>query len=252
MSDWIFLRGLVREQRHWGGFVREFESRMLGTKAYPVDFPGNGALNHMRSPLTIMEMVDTCRSQIQEQGLSAPYRIVSISMGAMVAVQWAHVYPDEVACMVLMNTSMRPFSRFYQRLRPANYIPLLQLILAGASARHWEEAILKMTSHQPGEPVLESWTHLRERFPVSRWNATRQLWAAARFRAPTQKPRAAILLVASERDQLVSVACSKAIAERWNIPLQVHPTAGHDLTLDDGPWVVDQVQRWLSSSESAQ
>jgi pimeloyl-ACP methyl ester carboxylesterase len=192
-------------------------------------------------------MVDACRCQIRQQGLAPPYRFVSISMGAMVAVQWAHAYPDEVASMVLINTSMRPFSSFFQRLRPGNYMPILKLILAGASAAQCEQAILKMTSHHPREQVLESWKNLRERFPVSRSNALRQLWAAARFRAPTREPRAKVLVLVSEQDLLVSADCSKAIARLWNVPIKVHPSAGHDLTLDDGPWVAQQVLLWLNS-----
>lgn len=245
MNNWIFLRGLVREQRHWGGFVDVFEASIADARVHLVDLPGNGVLNHTRSPLSIVGMVDACRNQIQQHGLEPPYHLVSISMGSMVAVQWSHDYPDEVASMVLINTSMRPFSSIFQRLRPRNYVRILKLILSNASATQWEQTILNMTSHHPGEQVLESWKNLRERFPVSRWNALRQLWAAARFRAPIQKPHAKVLLLASERDQLVSAECSKAIARLWHIPIKVHPSAGHDLPLDDGPWVAQQLLDWM-------
>jgi pimeloyl-ACP methyl ester carboxylesterase len=250
MTDWIFLRGLMREQRHWGAFVEEFVSRLPAAMAYPVDLPGNGELNYLRSPMTVQEMVQACRSQVQEQGLAPPYRFLAVSMGAMVAVQWATAYPEEVAAMVLVNTSMRPFSAFHQRLRPQNYLSISRLALLGAGSRRWEQAILRMTTQHPGNDVLARWQALRDRYPVSRWNALRQLWAAAKFRAPLQKPEAAILLLASRQDQLVSVACSQAIARCWNVPLYVHPSAGHDLTLDDGPWVANQIERWLGSEES--
>jgi len=54
-------------------------------------------------------------------------------------------------------------------------------------------------------------------------------------------------VLVSEQDQLVSADCSHAIARQWDVPIQVHPSAGHDLTLDDGPWVVQQVLLWLDS-----
>jgi pimeloyl-ACP methyl ester carboxylesterase len=41
----------------------------------------------------------------------------------MVAVEWASRYPQEIARCVLINTSMRPYSRFHQRLRWQNYLP---------------------------------------------------------------------------------------------------------------------------------
>jgi hypothetical protein len=39
-----------------------------------------------------------------------------------------------------------------------------------------------------------------------------------------------------------------ALASAWNIPALVHPTAGHDLTLDDAAWVVQAVQNWRVSA----
>jgi len=69
-----------------------------------------------------------------------------MSLGAMVAVAWAQSHPEEVAAQVLINTSMRRFSPLYQRLRPANYLPLLRLLLTGAALQDWERAILHMTS----------------------------------------------------------------------------------------------------------
>jgi pimeloyl-ACP methyl ester carboxylesterase len=246
MSDWIFLRGLVREQRHWGGFLSEFETRLPDARVTPVDFPGNGELNYLQSPITVQEMVESCRAQLQEQGSQPPYRVLALSMGAMVAVAWSAAYPNEVQGMVLINTSMRPFSAFYQRLLPGNYLPLLGLMM-GASAQRWEQWILRATTRHPREDVEDAWTSFREQSPVSAANALRQLWAATRFCAPLQSPIADVLLLTSERDQLVSTQCSQAIARQWRATLAIHPSAGHDLTLDDGPWVVEQVEAWLTA-----
>ena len=74
----------------------------------------------------------------------------------------------------------------------------------------------------------------------------RQLIAAARFHAPLVKPPVPTLLLTSEQDHLVSVNCSKTLASYWQCDLRVHSSAGHDLPLDDGPWVAAQVQLWLA------
>jgi pimeloyl-ACP methyl ester carboxylesterase len=245
MSTWVFLRGLIREKRHWGCFISEFKSCVPGADVYSLDLPGNGELNELSSPMCIRGMVEECRTQLHVLGLAPPYHILAVSMGAMVAVEWATVYANEVVAAVIINTSMRPFNVFYQRLRSAHYRHILGLVLRGASARQWEVSILHMTTHHPRGDVLSSWMALREQFPVSKWNALRQLWAAARFRAPVSKPTAELLVLASQHDQLVAVACSQEIAKRWGVPLHVHPSAGHDLTLDDGPWVAAQVRQWL-------
>lgn len=247
-QNWIFLRGLVRDSRHWGAFVAEFERTIPNARVVTLDVPGNGVLNALCSPTTVRGMVEHCRAQLKARGVAGPYRILAVSMGAMLAAEWSHAYPGEVQSQVLINTSMRPFSAFYQRLRPANYVTLLWLMLGRAGAQAWERAILRMTTNHPHEHILCAWERFREQHPVTVTNALRQLWAAARFQASSDKPKVPTLVLASEKDHLVSVSCSRALASCWSVPLAVHPTAGHDLTLDDGHWVAQRVNDWSLSA----
>jgi predicted alpha/beta hydrolase family esterase len=54
-----------------------------------------------------------------------------------------------------------------------------------------------------------------------------------------------LLLLASAQDQLVDPRCSAALAHAWHRPLVRHTSAGHDLPLDDGAWVISQIRQWL-------
>nr|WP_315189473.1 alpha/beta hydrolase [uncultured Albidiferax sp.] len=240
MSTWIFLRGLTRESGHWGAFTAQFETALPGCAVVALDLPGNGSLCQHASPTRVQDMVAHCRAELDRRWLPPPYHLLGMSLGAMVAVAWSAAHPIEVAAQVLVNTSLRPFSPFYQRLRPRNYGLLLRLVLPGASPDDWERCILRITSQGGHDAVLSQWLALRAQHPVTRANALRQLLAAARYRAPdaTSTPT---LLLASAQDQLVSVACSYALARQWQCGLQVHPTAGHDLPLDDGDWVARQI-----------
>lgn len=248
MMTWVFLRGLTRESRHWGSFLVHFHQLLPAHQVVALDLPGNGLLNHLTSPHRVQDMVERCRKQLTMRGIEPPYHVLAMSLGAMVAVAWAQAYPQEVSGNVLINTSMRPFSPFYQRLRPQNYAVLVQLALLGADAEGWERHILRMTSNRGDGSVLPHWSKLRRSNPVSSINAFRQLVAAARFHAPERKPLTPTLLLASEQDQLVSVESSRSIARQWQCALRVHPSAGHDIPLDDGLWVVSQVQTWLLES----
>lgn len=250
MQRWIFLRGLVRESRHWGAFVQQFESTLPGVQVVALDLAGNGPRYRERSATSVRDMVEDCRQQLRGDGLPGPYSILAVSMGAMVAAEWAQVYPDEVAALVLVNTSMRPFSAFYQRLRPSNYARIFRLVCIASSAAHWEQEILSMTSNHAEAEVLPYWSSLREQSPVSLGNALRQLWAAARYRASELRPRAATLVLASKQDHLVSVECSIALARAWAVALELHPTAGHDMSLDAGSWVAQTVQAWCTADSS--
>lgn len=250
MATWVLLRGLSRESGHWGDFVDTFQSHFAADRIVLLDLPGNGALYRQRSPLTVAAMMQACRAQLAWRGMVPPYHLLALSLGGMVAVAWATTYPHEVTAQVLINTSMRPFSPFYQRLRPGNYMTLARLLLPGCNDDELERRVLQMTSTRGDAAVLPAWLLLRRLHPVSVGNVVAQLLAAARFRASRCAPAAATLLLASVHDQLVAVQCSQDLARCWNRQLRVHPWAGHDLPHDDGIWVAEQAQHWCVTNLS--
>jgi pimeloyl-ACP methyl ester carboxylesterase len=250
MSQWVFLRGLTRESRHWGDFPAVFCGEIADADVVAPDLPGNGRLNYLQSPASVEAMAEYCRADLLARGIRPPYYLLAMSLGAMVAVAWAHRYPEEVRGCVLINTSLRPFSRFYERLRPRSYPALAKLAVLGGSAAEWERRILDLTSccRGDGAAILAAWVACRRERPVSRANALRQLLAALRYRAPTQKPAAPLLVLASANDALVDPRCSQRLAQRWQTKFASHPGAGHDIPLDDGAWVARQVRGWLPAT----
>lgn len=250
MSTWIFLRGLMREARHWGDFPATFCRALPDADVLTPNLPGNGRLNRMASPVRVADMADYCRAELLAQGVRPPYFLLAMSLGAMVAADWAARHPDELRGCVLINTSLRPFSPFFHRLRPQTYPAVLKLALLGGSAAAWEQTILALTSRRAGNAaaLLAAWTAWRREHPVSRANAWRQLFAAGRYRAPAARPAPPLLLLASGQDRLVDPRCSRRLAQRWNAAYAEHPDAGHDLPLDDGAWVARQVRDWLPAA----
>ena len=244
MATWILLRGLTREGAHWGGFISEFEAAVPGARVLTLDLPGNGQLHQLPSPPDVPAMVEQCRSALRRLGIGPPWHLLAMSLGGMVSVAWAQAHPEEVVAQVLVNTSLRPFSRFWQRLRPANYPALARLLLPGSTPEVWERSVLRLTSNGVHDEVLPQWLALHRAHPVTRSNALRQLLAAARCQAPRRAPVPSLVL-ASERDRLVSCACSRALAAAWQCELQLHPQAGHDLALDDAPWLAAQAAGWI-------
>ena len=247
-STWVLLRGLTREQGHWGAFPQTFAAAVPLAHVIALDLPGNGALHRERSPARVEAMTEHCRAALRARGVVPPYRLLAMSLGAMVAADWAARHAHELAAAVLINTSLRPFSPWHERLKPSSYVTLLRLMLTRPSARDAELAVLCLTSRAPDRcaEVLDAWVALRRAHPVSAGNALRQLWAAARYRAPRIALRVPMLLLTSAGDRLVHTRCSQALARRWGAPIAVHPWAGHDLPLDDGEWVAEQVRQWLA------
>lgn len=251
--DWVFLRGLTREAAHWGTFPARFEAALPGARVHLIDLPGNGVRCRERSPATVAGMVTDVRAQLQGLGIRTPVNLLALSLGAMVATAWLHSAPQDVASAVLVNTSMRPFSPLHHRLQPHNLPHLFRLALGNPSPEFAERLIWRMTSRQAvvDDAVLATWVTARRQRTVQPANAARQLFAAARFKAPNRAPDAPLLLLSGRGDRLVSSRCSDALARAWRCPLVTHPHAGHDLPLDDPQWVIDQVRQWLASRVGA-
>lgn len=248
MNDWVFLRGLARESRHWGDFPDVFAARMPDVRVVAIDLPGNGKHNDRRSPLAVEAVAAWCRDEARRLGVTLPCHVLAMSLGGMVAVSWATSYPQEVAGAVLINTSLRPLNPVFQRMRPGGLLALLRAAAGGIGGTAREARLLRLTSARgdPAGPLPRQWSEYARDRPVKPGNALRQLLAAARFRAPATSPAVPLLVLAGARDALVHPECSRRLAARWNCAFAEHPQAGHDLALDDGAWVADQVARWIA------
>lgn len=247
-APWVLLRGLTRERGHWGDFIPTLARALPpGSLLLTPDLPGNGARHAQDSPADVPAMARALRAGLHAEGHAPPYRLLAMSLGAMVAIEWARRHPGEIDACVLINTSVRPFSRFWQRLRPGNYATILRLALIRPDALALERAVMRMTSRHPRDPeaTLAHWVALRARHPVTLANAWRQLRAAIAYEAPHEPPPVPLLVLCSGADGLVNPCCSETLAARWRVPLLRHPSAGHDLPLDDPAWVARQVAEWL-------
>lgn len=251
MPLWVLLRGLMRESRHWEGFPAQLCAALPGALVVAPDLPGNGRLHGQRSPARIAGMVEACRQELRDAGRHPPYRLCALSLGGMVALEWSARYPDEVAALVLINTSMRPFSPFYRRLRWQNYAAIARLLLPAAAARveRQERLVLRLSSATRANDaaLLSRWIAYQQDSPVGVANALRQLLAAARYRAPARRPGVPMLVLAGGADRLVDPRCSRALAAAWDLEYAERPGAGHDLALDDGDWLAARIAAWVGN-----
>jgi len=249
MNAWLLLRGLTREARHWGPFPAALSDRFPRMPIVAIDLPGNGERHAERSPLDVAGMALACRQRAQTLGLQPPFGVLAMSLGAMATAERARARPQDFACAVLVGTSLRPFSSAQRRLRPSAWTGLLRAAIARDPVQQ-EREVWQITSRRPDherEAIAQAWAEFRRDRPVTTGNALRQLWAAARYRAPQAAPAVPLLLLCGAGDRLVHPGCSNAIAREWGAPLRTHPWAGHDVPLDDPGWVADAVAAWVRS-----
>lgn len=232
---WLLLRGLLREQGHWGDFPSQLQQHLPDIKIITLDIPGNGLKHLEKSPSSIAEMVDELRCQYK---VEQPLNILALSMGGMMATNWMQRFPHEISKAVLINTSLKKINPFYHRLRPSNYLRLLGLMSNSHDKK--EKSILKLTTNNPlrRQKALGNWLDIARTRGVSKRNAIRQIIAASTFSPQEKPPIQDILFLNSQHDRIVNPKCSEHIAITWRKSLITHPTAGHDIPLDDPEWVI--------------
>ncbi|MCM2324505.1 MAG: alpha/beta hydrolase [Oligoflexia bacterium] len=249
--NWLLLRGLAREQRHWAEFPNLLRAAFPESTIHCLDLPGTGTERRRASPLSIGAIVADlrerwCGSVSDEARLARPWGVIGISLGGMVAMHWSHKHPADFARLVLINSSTGDLSPPYARIRPSALAAgLLTLFAADPLAK--ERRILELTTRLKRSDLTSialKWSELAVSSPIPARTVLSQILAAAFFRAPRSLPAPALIL-SSGRDAFTSAECSQALAKRYQAPLVVHPEAGHDLPLDDPEWLLAELRRWI-------
>ncbi len=239
-KNWVLLRGLARGQGHWGTFPQRMKERFPLDKIELLDLPGNGTRNSEISPLAIVDYVSELRKHCSFSKRAEPFRILSLSLGSMVAVEWMRQFPHEIEKTFLVCTSSKGHSPFYHRFQWANYLKAMSLF--GAETEQWEKTILEMVTnnHERRAEELPFLVKHSEKFPVKPMNILRQMKAASQYQFPKEAP-GPIHLMGSYGDNLVSPQCTLRIAERWGLEAVMHPWAGHDIPIDDPLWLLEHL-----------
>ncbi|MES2508496.1 MAG: alpha/beta hydrolase [Pseudomonadota bacterium] len=246
--SWILLRGLTREARHWGGFV-QLLAQHTGEEVFTIDLPGNGAFAALPSPAGVAAMTDFVRTQARSRTATSSHKLLAMSLGGMVATDWAQRYPAEVERLVLINTSMRPYGSVWQRLRTGNWPHLALLAARWTDADYAERTIHRLTCSDSAtrDADIAAWLRIRKSAPISAINALHQLTAAATYACAPATPRCPAMVLSSAGDRLVNPVCSARLATGWQVKHAQHPWAGHDLPHDDGAWVCNQLMAWMDT-----
>lgn len=250
---WLIIRGLVREQRHWGGFREDFE-RMLresdpSAEVHAMDFPGFGTEAHRNSPATISGIVDDLRERWKKIAPGESWGLLSISLGGMVAMNWTSRFPGDFKRVVLINSSATGMSPLHKRMKPANYPHIVGLFFQQDLYQR-EKKILSLTTNLKGD-ALEARARWNTEIAmkIRKSDAAAQILSAIRFRPPAEIP-IPVLVLGSKGDSLVDYSCSEQLARRYGARLSLHDTGNHDLSIDAPEWIASQVTLWLRENPS--
>lgn len=254
MSGWLLLRGLVRERRHWGDFPERLGAR--GGPVVTLDLPGVGTERHRPSPTSIAGIVEDLRARWiltrtaleagGESGAIGGWRLFAPSLGGMIALAWAERHPEDFAGVAVCNTSARDLAGVFDRFSTTAVATVARALVSAGEAR--EAHILGLVSNTDhGRALAPTFAGFAAEAPIGTDVLARQLWAASRATAP-RALATPLFVLCSEGDRLCAPVNSRVLAERLGAPLAVHPTAGHDLPLDDPEWVVERLVAWASGA----
>lgn len=252
--NWLLLRGLAREQRHWASFGEIFARRLQvsdpSAKIFFLDLPGTGTEIARPSPLTIAAIRDDLRERWTPLRTkdSEPWGILGVSLGGMLGIDWVAAYPDDFRAVVAVNSSAANLSPPWQRLK-------LGVIFAAAAAGRAanpeakEMALLAMTTRLVKDPraLARRWAALALDDELIRKTMWRQLFAAFRFHCPAGVSVPALILVGAH-DTFTDPRCSARLAARLHARIATHAEAGHEITLDDPEWVAEVVAKFSAVS----
>ena len=246
MNSWLFLRGLAREAAHWGEFLSDFRQALPDAEIHCLDYPGVGQRYQEAAPKTVAGMADAVRAEfLKIPTAHRPQYLLANSLGGMVATNWVTRWPEDFNGLVLVNTSLAGLSSTFERLKPSA-IPSVLKFMLWPEAVGREERVLSLVSNRPEirARTAQEWGAIAKRHPIHLGTFVRQLRAGSSFTLPSTLPELPTLVVTCAQDRMVDSSCSMAIQRLWGAELAVHPTAGHDLALDDGPWLARMVAEW--------
>ena len=113
-ARWLLLRGLAREQRHWGAFRAALASQ--GAEVQCLDLPGAGTENDRKSPASIRGITEDLRERWRRTPREGAWGLCAVSLGGMVAMDWCGRHPDDFDALVLVNTSAANLSVPWRRM----------------------------------------------------------------------------------------------------------------------------------------
>lgn len=237
---WVILRGLSREKRHWRSFYDLLKANSEDVLA--LDLPGVGTEKHKKCPLSIKANTEDLRERwLSIKNDSEEWGLLGISMGGMIALDWAHRYPYDFKRIVVINSSSKDTGANLQRFSLYGWFQTL-MSLSRKSHFDSEKEILKMVSNlkKNDEAILNEFAQISSEAELTMTKIGSQLLASSQFMLPA-KIKPPLLILASIKDHLVDVRCSKMMAERLQAQIKFHPTAGHELTLDDPEWCIEKI-----------
>lgn len=245
----LLLRGLTREKAHWYDFPEKLQAGNDEYRIFHLELPGAGKYSNVEFPLKTKPLVNFLNSQVEKfkKDYAGSWHIVTISLGGMVALRYLEAFPNAIDSTVIINSSARDLSPIHHRMQLKIWKDILSVPFK-RNANDAEKLILSFVTNLLNEDKIQEvsscFARVKNENPMSLKNMIKQLVWAAKNSSP-KKLHANLFFIASKADRMVDFNCSKKLADKYNASLELHSSAGHDIPLDDGPWLVSKIKNFI-------
>ncbi len=247
----LLIRGLSREQSHWGTFPNHLESHS-GLKAHCIDLPGAGIYFKEKAPLTIQENTKFLRNEWKELKEKHPgdWFILGVSLGGMICLDWAISHNEDAKGFFVLNSSVKGMNSVFKRMSPFAMKLILKAFFANPETH--EKIIYELTSVNDPESyeakkIIAEWICHKEKRPMARLNFFRQVVAAASYKLHP-KPLRNLTFLAGKQDRLCHYSNSIKLAKLMNCSYELCESgAGHDFALDRPDFIISHLKRAMCS-----
>lgn len=239
--NWLLIRGLGRDQKHWYNFPKKLNEQFTNGRVITINLPGlDGEAN---PPMSISEITDFLRTEWlkRKESISGDWSVLAISLGGMLALDWCDRYPKDFKKVSIINSSSKTTSSLFERISPLAIKTILHNFMIKDLFKR-ETQVLKLITNKTEitNKLLNDMVTVSKEMHLTKKIFFKQLFAASKFVLP-EKINIPLVVLSSKTDRFTSYKCSEAIAKKYNVPFHLHPSAGHDLPMDDPAWVISKI-----------
>ena len=234
----ILLRGLARWSQHWLGFEDLLAGR--GFRVITLDNRGFGKSEILRGKtfFSVHDMADDVAQVIAKEAPDGAH-VVGISLGAMIGLALASMKPQLVRSLIMVNSSVG--SSRIPRISTKAMLAILRILLLGARGYDSLARVLlgPTTSVETIKKLASTWSSIDRLAGVPIQGLFKQLIAAKGFDGFVEMAavNCPVTIVRCDHDQFVDPRNSDFLQRQIkNSNIINHPTAGHELAIDDPEW----------------
>ena len=234
----VFINSLGSDLRIWDGLIADFAER------FPLiryDQRGHGLSDCPPGPYTLRDHTDDLAGLLAH--LQAPAAIlIGVSVGGMIALDFAHQHPERVQGLVLCDTGAKIGTAEYwsersSAVRQGGLAPLAPMILA-----RWFSSTFAATA----PAAYCGYANMLTRTPVEGYAATCEALRDADLREVVPNINIPALVLCGEEDLATPPSLGRELAAALpNAHFALIPQAGHLPSLEQAKALATAIQHFL-------